>query len=86
MLLLLIIVGCKKHNNDSDGPYSITIITTADLQSQVLPQKNIVNSEHIAVGGMAREIEREGRREGKHCTGLLPARTGVTDVRTDEIW
>ncbi len=52
--LLLIIAGCKKHNNDSDGPYSISIITTADLQSQVLPQKNIVNSEYIAVGGMGR--------------------------------
>ncbi len=53
ILFLLIITGCKKQNKDNSGPTKISIITTADLQSQILPQKNLVNSEYISVGGLA---------------------------------
>jgi len=54
LLIILISAGCKKETAQNNGPVKIAIITTADLQSQVIPENKEVNGENISVGGLAR--------------------------------
>ncbi len=54
LLLLLLIVGGKKEHDDNSDPIKISIITTADLQSQVVPEMKEINNQNISVGGLAR--------------------------------
>jgi len=51
--LLFLICGCKQESEEPVR-YKIAIMTSADLQSQILPQVEEVNSQKISVGGLAR--------------------------------
>jgi len=54
LLLVIVVISACRKNPDNNGPLTISFITTADLQSQVLPQKREVDGENIYVGGMSR--------------------------------